>query len=207
MTNKITHYRIEDAYGYNMIEFAINKLLAVDGKTVTIKFKAFDNVHIDMFVSRSAPEANDGWGKLFTRHGDEFIPISKLRKRDVSGDVNLFLTVYENQVEELNAQLAEKLQDFNTTQVEYQKEMDLKYANAEELYKHIETEIGLYPKTHPLSGSEKQIAWANQIREAAFISLVYDDPDNAEMRIQRTLDNPERRKAKFWIDNRKSFGY
>lgn len=209
MTKKITHYRIADAFGYNMIEFAITRLISTNSKTVTLKFKSYDNMTIEMFVSHSDPESDKKWGKLYTRMNGEIVPISKLKKRDlyIYSDIDLYLSVYESQVDELNAQFAEKLEDFNTTQVEYQKERDVIHSHAEELYEHIEADIDNYPNTHPLSGSEKQIAWANEIRNAAFTSLVFDDPDNAEMRIQRTLDDPERQKAKFWIDNRTSFGY
>ncbi|MGC0055752.1 hypothetical protein ACNSPG_22380 (plasmid) [Brucella pituitosa] len=207
MTNRITYYRIADAFGYDMIEFSMDKTLSSDRKTISLKFTSFENINIYLSVSNSYPDNNDGWGKLYTRLNGDFLQIEKFKRRDSFGDVALYIAVYENQIEELNAQFAEKLEAFNKAEAKFHEEMSDIHSKAEELYKHIETDIGLYPKTHPLSGSEKQIAWANQIREAAFISLVFDDPDNAEMRIQRTLDNPERRKAKFWIDNRKSFGY
>ncbi|WP_273728865.1 hypothetical protein [Brucella gallinifaecis] len=201
------YYKIESAESSEMISIYYNANNRHLKETKSINVSAYDHRYITLSVSRPEDETSELWGSLFTKKNDKMVPISKFYSYGITGAIPLYVAVTESQVAELDAQLEQKLADFNKAETESRKEMDEKHDKAYEIYQDIESTIAGYERTHPLTGSPKQIAWANQIRESAFTSLVFDDPDNAEMRIQRTLDNPERQKAKFWIDNRKSFGY
>lgn len=53
MNNNLSYYSIAHAFGFDMIEFALNRYLDQDGKTITLKFGAFNKEHIELRVSNS----------------------------------------------------------------------------------------------------------------------------------------------------------
>ena len=191
-----TYYKIATSPFYSFIS------QLYDRQSDTIIFEAFDHDEIELTISKPANETDPAWGELYTELRGQMIRISDTTETDVPDSIPLFVAISEHQVAELDAQLKRKLAAHIASNDAKRQEPQEDKGLADRIWDQHRRAIENYEFSHPLSGSVRQIAWANDIRFKTCKQVIFEDPEFAMLRIENALISPEMRSSSYWIDNR-----
>lgn len=177
--------------------------------SITLQFKEYSNhACVELVLDLSSIPENckdvvDEWGKLSLNTHSGRMPISSFSKRDLADIIEFDIAILDFQLPLVDAAIEET----KAKLAEWEAEEQDKIKKIDQLQYDLDYLINGMEYSHPLTGSEKQVKWANDIRWQTTMNVISEDPDNAEELINRSLNDPARRQAEFWIDNRRALGY